>query len=85
MFKSLQTSVLLSLLLGLLVSTAVAQRPGRGPRQSGKSRPRRAADRLKAGDLAPNFTLSSPDGKQTITLRDYRGKKPVALVFGSYT
>jgi hypothetical protein len=34
---------------------------------------------------APNFTLASPDGKTTITLGDYRGKKPVVLIFGSFT
>ena len=34
---------------------------------------------------APNFTLSSPDDKTTITLSDYRGKKPVVLIFGSFT
>jgi peroxiredoxin len=40
---------------------------------------------LQEGDRAPDFTLKSPDGKQKITLSDFRGKKPVALVFGSYT
>lgn len=37
------------------------------------------------GDRAPDFTLSSPDGKETIRLSDFRGKKPVVLVFGSFT
>ena len=39
----------------------------------------------KAGDLAPDFTLSDISGTESITLSDFRGKKPVALVFGSYT
>ncbi len=39
----------------------------------------------KAGDLAPDFTLSDVAGTASITLSDFRGKKPVALVFGSYT
>jgi hypothetical protein len=39
----------------------------------------------KAGDLAPDFTLFDISGTESITLSDYRGKKPVALVFGSYT
>jgi len=34
---------------------------------------------------APGFTLTSPDDKTTITLGDYKGKKPVALIFGSFT
>jgi peroxiredoxin len=39
----------------------------------------------KAGDLAPDFTLSDISGTESITLSDFRGKKPVALVFGSFT
>jgi hypothetical protein len=35
--------------------------------------------------MAPDFTLRSADGKKSITLSDYRGKKPVALIFGSFT
>ena len=37
------------------------------------------------GDAAPDFSLSTQDGKTTVTLADYRGKKPVVLVFGSFT
>ena len=79
--QSLKTTALLSLSIGFIVSTAFAQ----PPRRSEGFRPPREADRLQEGDLAPDFTLKSPDGKKTITLSDYRGKKPVALVFGSYT
>lgn len=39
--------------------------------------------RLEAS--APDFTLASPDGKTRVTLSDYRGKKPVVLIFGSFT
>ena len=42
-------------------------------------------DKLKAGDAAPDFTLKSLDGPQTVTLSDFRGKRPVVLIFGSYT
>lgn len=38
-----------------------------------------------AGDMAPDFTLENIAGTETITLSDFRGKKPVALIFGSYT
>jgi alkyl hydroperoxide reductase subunit AhpC len=34
---------------------------------------------------APDFTLRTEDGKKAITLSDYRGKKPVVLIFGSFT
>ena len=39
----------------------------------------------KAGDLAPDFTLADISGTRSVTLSDFRGKKPVALVFGSFT
>ena len=34
---------------------------------------------------APDFALPTPDGKQHIALTDFRGKKPVVLIFGSFT
>jgi hypothetical protein len=37
------------------------------------------------GDRAPNFMLPTHDGREYVTLADYRGKKPVVLVFGSFT
>ena len=43
------------------------------------------AEGPKLEATAPDFTLQSPDGKTSITLSDYRGKKPVALIFGSFT
>ncbi len=39
----------------------------------------------KAGDLAPDFTLKDVSGTKSVTLSDFQGKKPVALVFGSFT
>ena len=39
----------------------------------------------KTGDMAPDFTLHDIEGKNAVTLSDFRGEKPVALVFGSYT
>jgi hypothetical protein len=40
---------------------------------------------LSVGDLAPEFTLPLRDHSRAVTLSSYRGKKPVVLVFGSYT
>jgi len=34
---------------------------------------------------APDFRLKSPDGKITIALSEFKGKRPVALIFGSFT
>lgn len=39
----------------------------------------------KLGAMAPDFTLTTENGKQTVTLSDYRGKKPIVLIFGSFT
>ena len=37
------------------------------------------------GERAPDFTLRSPDGARAATLSSFRGRRPVALIFGSYT
>ena len=37
------------------------------------------------GEPAPDFSLSPPDGGPPVTLSSFRGRRPVALVFGSYT
>lgn len=34
----------------------------------------------KAGEMAPDFTLFDVAGTESVTLSDFRGKKPVALV-----
>lgn len=39
----------------------------------------------KLGDLAPDFELQDPEGEVQVRLSDFRGVRPVALVFGSYT
>jgi hypothetical protein len=46
-----------------------------------------AADREapKVGELAPDFSLEDPSGRTEVRLSDFRGKRPVALMFGSYT
>ena len=37
------------------------------------------------GDLARDFELRDPDGQNPVRLSDFEEKKPVALVFGSFT
>ena len=39
----------------------------------------------KIGEMAPDFELSDTQGKQTVKLSDFRGQRPVALIFGSFT
>ena len=58
-----------ALLVLTLASPALAQRRGAGP---------------TPGDTAPDFTLSTKDGKQKITLSEMTGR-PTALIFASYT
>jgi AhpC/TSA family/EF hand len=37
------------------------------------------------GDRTPDFTLPTHDGTRTVRLAQYRGHKPVVLIFGSFT
>jgi len=39
----------------------------------------------KVGDLAPDFELYDVHGENPVHLSDFRGRKPVALVLGSFT
>jgi hypothetical protein len=39
----------------------------------------------KVGQLAPDFRLPTQDGQGEISLSQFRGKKPVVLIFGSFT
>jgi hypothetical protein len=39
----------------------------------------------KPGDMAPDFELADTNGENPVRLSDFRGRKPVALVFGSFT
>lgn len=39
----------------------------------------------KEGAVAPDFELRDVNGENPVRLSDFRGQKPVALVFGSFT
>src|SRR5947209_3395848 len=79
------------------VSLAAQAAPGAGTGTQDSGPPEREhiappapGERIKqdltvVGDLAPDFTLISRDGTKKITLADYRGQRPVVLIFGSYT
>ncbi len=73
-------------------SAAPPDHPKDGPPRMNPERMREMIKRAKARDKAPplgaeapDFTLQTRDGKKTVTLSSFRGKKPVVLVFGSYT
>jgi hypothetical protein len=40
---------------------------------------------LRVGDAAPDFQLETADHGLRVQLSSFRGRKPVVLVFGSYT
>jgi len=82
MYRTVWTGAVSLLWLALLVSTAEAQR-GAGSR-SGLG-DLRTPDKLDEGDPAPDFTLKKMDGDEEVTLSQFQGKRPVALIFGSYT
>ena len=37
------------------------------------------------GEDAPDFTLKTRGDDRSVTLSQFKGKKPVVLIFGSYT
>ncbi|MFT5730007.1 MAG: hypothetical protein ACI8PB_004181 [Desulforhopalus sp.] len=39
----------------------------------------------KVGELAPDFELTDVNGTNTVRLADFRGNRPVVLLFGSFT
>jgi peroxiredoxin len=39
----------------------------------------------QVGDVAPDFELRDVNGENPVRLSDFQGRKPVALVFGSFT
>jgi hypothetical protein len=41
--------------------------------------------RLQVGDQAPDFELQFKKSPESVRLSSFRGDRPVALVFGSYT
>ena len=41
--------------------------------------------RVGIGDVAPDFSLMPLHGDKPVTLSSFVGKRPVALIFGSYT
>jgi hypothetical protein len=66
-------------LLAAADAASAQQRPGR------RKGDLRMPDTLRVGDAAPDFKLKTTDGSREVTLSSFKGKRPVVLVFGSYT
>ena len=62
----------------LVVAANAQDRRGRGER--GERKPA-----LKAGDVAPDAKLLKLGTEDKVNIADARGKRPVVLIFGSYT
>jgi len=75
---------LVALLLTAALLAATTAAANEAPR-TGETKPLRPSGGPALGALAPNFTLPSLDGRRQVRLVDFQGKKPVALIFGSYT
>jgi hypothetical protein len=89
MIRQLRRAAVLAVLavVGVSIGRAEAEQRGRAVRQSTPAAAQGQQLRegaLKPGDLAPDFTLEALGGGP-ITLSLFRGRQPVALVFGSYT
>lgn len=61
---------------------AAAAVPGFAQRSAGSAA---RSEAPQAGQPAPEVTLRKLDSDQTVKLSQFRGKKPVLLIFGSYT
>ena len=57
------------------------ERRRRGMNRAGES----GATAPRRGEKAPEFELESWDGKSKTRLAEFRGVRPVVLIFGSYT
>ena len=55
------------------------------PNKPGEIRPEQREGKLKPGDMAADFTLKVMHSEDTVTLSGFKGNRPVALIFGSYT
>lgn len=69
--------------LAAIAGSRRGRRPGEIITPAAKAE--RRADRLKRGDAAPDFTLPLISGKGEVTLSSFQGKRPVVLIFASYT
>ncbi len=79
--------------LGAVCAIALGQAPG--PKKGNPEQKKQAAKwtkvmgrgegTLKPGEPAPDFELPKLRSEQKVRLSQFRGRRPVALVFASYT
>ncbi|HEY6168697.1 MAG TPA: hypothetical protein VI454_11700 [Verrucomicrobiae bacterium] len=69
--------------VGLLALFAAAQTERQRPGRGADDMPRQGS--LRVGEFAPDFTLKMKEGNRDVKLSSFKGRRPVVLVFGSYT
>lgn len=84
MSRTLIFTTLLAIALCSLPALAQGQRPERPDRRT-QPRARQQDHALRVGQYAPTFTLNSYDGESKTDVKEFRGKRPVIVFFGSYT
>jgi cytochrome oxidase Cu insertion factor (SCO1/SenC/PrrC family) len=74
-------------LVGVVMTLALLAAGGALGQQSGGRHggDLRMPDTLRVGDVAPDFKLRTKDGSREVQLSSFKGKRPVVLVFGSFT
>ena len=55
------------------------------PKSAAEAKKMDRTGKYKAGDPAPDFNLKLMHSEKRLALSSFQGKRPVALVFGSYT
>ncbi|MEX2174582.1 MAG: deiodinase family protein [Pirellulaceae bacterium] len=68
-----------------VLKTAAEERLRLGRSEFSPARQRTGNQVPQPGEMAPDFELASPDGQTTVRLSSFRDKRPVVLVFGSFT
>ncbi len=61
------------------------QRPDQKPHDRQNAQALRARRAPAVGELAPDFTLRTLDGKSTIQRSEFHKDRPLVLILGSYT
>jgi hypothetical protein len=69
----------------VLAVPAPAQKGKPGEVNTPPAKGERVKDSVLTGDAAPEFTLAEVQGDGKVTLSSFKGKRPVVLIFGSYT
>ena len=72
--------------IAILILSVLALAPLAGQESRPKrERPERGSAAPKVNAVAPDFELGTEKSAETVKLSSFRDKKPVALIFGSYT